>query len=94
MGCVSLRDGNRNPSRFDRRISSKAEGFASLKSQTSGFYGFSDLFSQFANGNVYACAGIGDWLTQSLKSQGHPLEFALPKEGALGVAELISNLKR
>jgi spermidine/putrescine transport system substrate-binding protein len=96
MGCVSLRNGNRNPSPFNisgAQFASLKASLFSLKPQTSGFYAFSDLFSQFANGNLHACVGIGDWLTQLLKSQGHPIESAIPKEGALGVAESISILK-
>lgn len=96
MGCVSLKNGFRDPSPFDisnEQFDKLKESLFSLKPQTAGFYAFSDLFSQFANGSLYACAGIGDWLTQLLKSQGHPIESAIPKEGALGVAESISILK-
>jgi spermidine/putrescine transport system substrate-binding protein len=95
MGCLSLRAGN-HPSPFDignEQFSKLKESLFSLKPQTAGFYAFSGLFSQFANGSIYVCAGIGDWLTQPLKSQGSPIESAIPKEGALGVAESISILK-
>jgi spermidine/putrescine transport system substrate-binding protein len=96
MGCISLENGNQNPGPFDisdKQFDKLKERLFSLKPQTAGFYAFSDLFSQFANGSLYACAGIGDWLTQLLKSQGHPIESIIPQEGALGVAESISILK-
>jgi spermidine/putrescine transport system substrate-binding protein len=93
MGCVSLKAGNRSP--FDisnEQFSKLKESLFSLKPQTAGFYAFSDLFSQFAHGSVYVVAGVGDWLTQRLKSEGNPIESAIPKEGALSVAESISIL--
>jgi spermidine/putrescine transport system substrate-binding protein len=94
MGCVSLMAGNPSPFDIsDEQFNKLKESLFALKAQTAGFYGFSDLFSQFANGSIYACAGIGDWLTQRLALQGNPIKSAIPKEGALGVAETISILK-
>jgi spermidine/putrescine transport system substrate-binding protein len=93
MGCVSLMIGN--PSPFDinnEQFNKLKASLFSLKAQTAGFYGFSDLFSQFANGSIYACAGIGDWLTQRLAQQRTQIKSTIPKEGALGVAESISIL--
>ncbi len=94
MGAVALTLGQPDP--FDltnEQFATLKKRLFSLKPQTAGFYAFSDLFTQFANGSIYACAGVGDWLTQGLKSQGHPIETAIPKQGALGVFESISILK-
>jgi spermidine/putrescine transport system substrate-binding protein len=55
----------------------------SLKPQTGGFLGMAELFSSLSNEQVWVSAGIGDWVTQLLQNQGHPVDTVVPKEGGL-----------
>lgn len=90
MGVLSLYNGNKDPHTFDiskDQFGKLKDTLFSLKDQTSGFYAFADIVSGFANESFHVLAGTGDALTQTLKSQGLPIETTIPKEGGLGVVE-------
>ena len=83
MGCLSLYDGNKAPYDISNENFDKLKKtLFSLKPQTSGFLQMAELFSSFAGAQIWAVAGIGDWVALLLEDQGHPIKATVPKEAA------------
>jgi spermidine/putrescine transport system substrate-binding protein len=94
MGCLSLYDGNKAPYDISNENFDKLKKtLFSLKPQTSGFLQMAELFSSFAGAQIWAVAGIGDWVALLLEDQGHPIKATVPKEGGLQWTESLSIAK-
>ena len=84
LGCLSLRDGNDDPSPFDigddqwRRL---RETTLSLKPQVGGFFDYGGTFSSLKNGQIHAMCGIGDWITGVLRKDGAPIDSVVSEAG-------------
>lgn len=93
LGCLSLRDGNHDPSPFDigddqwRRL---RETTLSLKPQVGGFFDYGGTFSSLKNGRIHAMCGIGDWITGVLRKDGAPVDSVVPKQGGIQWTESFS----
>ena len=93
LGCLSLRDGNDDPSPFDigedqwRRL---RETTLSLKPQVGGFFDYGGTFSSLKNGQIHAMCGIGDWITGVLRKDGAPVDSVVPKQGGIQWTESFS----
>jgi spermidine/putrescine transport system substrate-binding protein len=95
MGVLSQYRGNRKKpfDLTDEQFDVVKETLFSLKPQTAGFYGMADVFSSLTNRDAWVIPGVGDWVAQLLKQQGHPIEAVVPKEGGLQWTESISIMK-
>ena len=93
LGEISLLNGNTNPSPFD--ISSEAwdklkQKTLSLKPQVKGFFDYGGTFGSLKNAEIWACVGIGDWVTGVLEKDGAPVGSVVPKEGGIQWTESYS----
>ena len=93
LGQVSLLNGNTNPSPFD--ISGDAwakvmEKTLTLKPQVKGFFDYGGTFASLKNGEIWACVGIGDWVTGVLEKDGAAVGSVVPKEGGIQWTESYS----
>ena len=93
LGCLSLRDGNNDPSPFD--IDGAAweklqETTLSLKPQVGGYFDYGGTFSSLKNGEINAMCGIGDWITGVLQKDGAPVDSVVPDEGGIQWTESYS----
>ena len=93
LGQVSLLNGNTKPSPFD--ISGDAWGKVkektlSLKPQVKGFFDYGGTFASLKNGEIWACVGIGDWVTGVLEKDGAAVGSVVPKEGGIQWTESYS----
>ena len=71
LGCLSLRDGNNDPSPFDISEAQWQKLQAttlSLKPQVGGYFDYGGTFSSLKNGEINAMCGIGDWITGVLQT--------------------------
>lgn len=94
MQPLSLYNGNKPPYDITADAFQKLrETLFSLKAQTAGYFQMADLFSSFANGQVWVVPGIGDWVALLLEDQGHPVKAAIPEEGGLQWTESLSIAK-
>ena len=93
LGCLSLRDGNNDPSPFDindEQWDKLQETTLSLKPQVAGFFDYGGTFSSLKNGEVHAMCGIGDWITGVLLKDGAPVDSVVPKQGGIQFTESFS----
>ena len=93
LGQVSLLNGNTDPGPFD--ISADAwskvqEKTLSLKPQVKGYFDYGGTFASLKNGEIWACVGIGDWVSGVLERDGAPVAAAVPKEGGIQWTESYS----
>jgi spermidine/putrescine transport system substrate-binding protein len=65
----------------------------SLKSQTAGFYSIADIFTAFANEEIWMQPAGGDWTALLLADQGHPIVAKTPKEGTIQWTECLGTMK-
>jgi spermidine/putrescine transport system substrate-binding protein len=94
MGAVSKYVGNSDAYQItDDEFDKLVDTLFTLKPQTGGFYSIADIFSGFANGNIWAQPGGGDWTAFLLAADGNPVAAAVPKEGAAAWTETISIVK-
>ena len=93
LGCLSLRDGNDNPSPFDinsSQWSQLQETTLSLKPQVGGYFDYGGTFASLKNGEIYAMCGIGDWITGVVRQDGSPVDSVIPKQGGIQWTESYS----
>ncbi len=93
LGQVSLLNGNTNPSPFDISADAWAkvrEKTLTLKPQVKGFFDYGGTFASLKNGEIWACVGIGDWVTGVLEKDGAPVGSVVPKEGGIQWTESYS----
>ena len=93
LGQVSLLNGNDDPGPFD--ISADAwskvqEKTLSLKPQVKGYFDYGGTFASLKNGEIWACVGIGDWVSGVLEKDGAPIGSVVPKEGGIQWTESYS----
>ena len=93
LGEISLLNGNNDPSPFD--IGADAWGAVrektlSLKPQVKGFFDYGGTFASLKNGEILACAGIGDWVTGVVAKDGAPVDSVVPAEGGIQWTESYS----
>ena len=93
LGEISLLNGNNNPGPFN--ISAEAwdkvkKKTLSLKPQVKGFFDYGGTFASLKNGEMWACVGIGDWVTGVLEKDGAPVGSVVPKEGGIQWTESYS----
>jgi len=77
LGCLSLRDGNNDPTPFDidsAQWSKLQETTLSLKPQVGGYFDYGGTFASLKNGQVHAMCGIGDWITGVVRKDGSPVD--------------------
>ncbi|MGI9414459.1 MAG: polyamine ABC transporter substrate-binding protein [Hyphomicrobiales bacterium] len=93
LGQVSLLNGNNDPSPFDISADAWAkvkEKTLSLKPQVKGFFDYGGTFASLKNGEIWACVGIGDWVTGVLEKDGAAVGSVVPKEGGIQWTESYS----
>ena len=93
LGQVSLLNGNSAAGPFDISADAWAqvqEKTLSLKPQVKGFFDYGGTFASLKNGEIWACAGIGDWVTGVLEKDGAPVGSVVPKEGGIQWTESYS----
>lgn len=93
LGCLSLRDGNNDPSPFDISEAQWQKLQAttlSLKPQVGGYFDYGGTFSSLKNGEINAMCGIGDWITGVLQKDGAPVDSVVPDEGGIQWTESYS----
>jgi spermidine/putrescine transport system substrate-binding protein len=93
LGCLSLRDGNNDPSPFDindEQWQTLQQTTLSLKPQVAGYFDYGGTFASLKNGEVHAICGIGDWITGVLKKDGAPVDSVVPKQGGIQWTESFS----
>jgi spermidine/putrescine transport system substrate-binding protein len=90
LGCLSLKDGNRQPGPYELREEQwqkLQETTLSLKPQVRGFYDYGGTLSSLRNGDVAAMCGIGDWITGLLQRDGARVATVVPEEGGIQWSE-------
>ena len=90
LGCLSLKDGNRQPGPYelsDEQWGKLQETTLSLKPQVRGFYDYGGTLSSLRNGDVLAMCGIGDWITGLLQRDGARVNTVVPEEGGIQWSE-------
>jgi len=93
LGCLSLRDGNDNPSPFDindAQWKKLQETTLSLKPQVGGYFDYGGTFASLKNGEIHAMCGIGDWITGVVRKDGSPVDSVVPKQGGIQWTESYS----
>jgi spermidine/putrescine transport system substrate-binding protein len=93
LGCLSLRDGNNDPTPFDidsAQWSKLQETTLSLKPQVGGYFDYGGTFASLKNGQVHAMCGIGDWITGVVRKDGSPVDSVIPKQGGIQWTESYS----
>ena len=93
LGQISLLNGNNDPSPFDISADAWAkvmEKTLSLKPQVKGFFDYGGTFASLKNGEMWACVGIGDWVTGVLEKDGAAVGSVVPKEGGIQWTESYS----
>ncbi len=93
LGEISLLNGNTSPSPFD--IDKAAwdkvkEKTLSLKPQVKGYFDYGGTFASLKNGEILACAGIGDWVTAVVAKDGGKVASVVPDEGGIQWTESYS----
>jgi spermidine/putrescine transport system substrate-binding protein len=91
MGCVSAWMNHKDPYNItDAQFAAVKEKMFTLKPNVAGFWNFAGVFDSLANGGAYVIPGCGDWITGLLQRANHPINSAVPKEGAIMWTESIS----
>tara|TARA_B100001971_G_scaffold2741_1_gene2249 strand:- start:74 stop:1234 length:1161 start_codon:yes stop_codon:yes gene_type:complete len=93
LGCLSLRDGNNDPSPFDingAQWKKLQETTLSLKPQVGGYFDYGGTFDSLKTGDIYAMCGIGDWITGVVQKDGAPVDSVVPKQGGIQWTESYS----
>ena len=93
LGCLSLRDGNDDPSPFDingAQWKKLQETTLSLKPQVGGYFDYGGTFDSLKTGDIYAMCGIGDWITGVVQKDGSPVDSVVPKQGGIQWTESYS----
>ena len=93
LGCLSLRDGNDEPTPFDINAAQwkqLQETTLSLKPQVGGYFDYGGTFSSLKSGEIHAMCGIGDWITGVVKKDGAPVDSVVPKQGGIQWTESYS----
>ncbi len=93
LGCLSLYNGNNDPSPFDINAAEweKLQGTTlSLKPQVGGYFDYGGTFASLKNGEIHAMCGIGDWITGVLLKDGAPVDSVVPEEGGIQWTESYS----
>ena len=93
LGCLSLRDGNNDPSPFDingAQWKKLQETTLSLKHQVGGYFDYGGTFDSLKTGDIYAMCGIGDWITGVVQKDGSPVDSVVPKQGGIQWTESYS----
>jgi len=93
LGCLSLYDGNNDPSPFDinqAQWEQVQKTTLSLKPQVGGYFDYGGTFSSLKNGEINAMLGIGDWITGVLQKDGAPVDSVVPDEGGIQWTESYS----
>ena len=93
LGCLSLRDGNDDPTPFDINAAQwkqLQETTLSLKPQVGGYFDYGGTFSSLKSGEIHAMCGIGDWITGVVKKDGAPVDSVVPKQGGIQWTESYS----
>jgi spermidine/putrescine transport system substrate-binding protein len=93
LGCLSLRDGNNDPSPFDingAQWKKLQETTLSLKPQVGGYFDYGGTFDSLKTGDIYAMCGIGDWITGVVQKDGSPVDSVVPKQGGIQWTESYS----
>ena len=93
LGEISLLNGNGSPSPFDiddaawEKVQEKT---LSLKPQVKGYFDYGGTFASLKNGEILACAGIGDWVTAVVAKDGGNVASVVPEEGGIQWTESYS----
>lgn len=93
LGQVSLLNGNSATSPFDiddAAWKAVEEKTLSLKPQVKGFFDYGGTFASLKNGEILACAGIGDWVTAVVARDGGKVASVVPEEGGIQWTESYS----
>lgn len=93
LGEISLLNGNTSPSPFDIDKSAwdkVKEKTLSLKPQVKGYFDYGGTFASLKNGEILACAGIGDWVTAVVAKDGGKVASVVPEEGGIQWTESYS----
>ena len=61
-----------------------------LRPQVKGFFDYGGTFGSLKNGEIWACVGIGDWVTGVLEKDGAPVGSVVPNEGGIQWTESYS----
>ena len=62
----------------------------SLKPQVKGYFDYGGTFASLKNGEILACAGIGDWVTAVVAKDGGNVASVVPEEGGIQWTESYS----
>ena len=93
LGCLSLRDGNDDPTPFDineAQWKKLQETTLSLKPQVGGYFDYGGTFASLKSGEIHAMCGIGDWITGVVQKDGAPVDSVVPKQGGIQWTESYS----
>jgi spermidine/putrescine transport system substrate-binding protein len=93
LGCLSLYNGNNDPSPFDiddQQWTKLQETTLSLKPQVGGYFDYGGTFNSLKTGEIWAMCGIGDWITGVLAKDGAPVDSVVPAEGGIQWTESYS----
>jgi spermidine/putrescine transport system substrate-binding protein len=91
MGCVSAWMNHKDPYNItDAQFAAMKEKMFTLKPNVAGFWNFGGVFDSLANGGAWVIPGCGDWITGLLQRANHPINSAVPKEGAIMWTESVS----
>lgn len=94
MGCFSAYMGHKDPYNIsDSQFEALKKIMFSVKPNVAGYWNFSGVFDSLANGGAYVIPGCGDWITGLLQRANHPIESAVPKEGAIMWTESVSVIR-
>ena len=94
MGCFSASMGHADPYNInDAQFAALKEHMFTAKPNVAGFWNFSGVFDSLANGGAYVIPGCGEWITGLLQRANHPIDSAVPKEGAIMWTESVSIIR-
>ena len=77
----------------DDQFKTMTDSVFALKPQTAGFYSIADIFTAFANEDIWVQTAGGDWTALLLADQGHPIKAHTPKEGTIQWTECVGIFK-
>lgn len=96
MGILSLSKGFNPPYKLDEsQFSALRQHLDSLRPQVNAVFGsFSDINSAFARGDIWIAPALGEHTAAILSEQGYPIDWTIPKEGAIMWIETVGILKK